>query len=58
MRYVVIARNENTYHRMPFNTKIGARYMALRLVEKPYNWPTADVVDTETGEVLMTAERA
>lgn len=58
MRYIAYATNEKTYTRLPFNTKMGARYMAERLTEKPYNWPKAQVIDTETGEILCEFERA
>lgn len=58
MRYIAYATNEITYTRIPFNTKMGARYMAERLTEKPYNWPKAQVIDTETGEILCEIKRA
>ena len=57
MRYIAYATNETTYTRIPFNTKMGARYMAERLTEKPYNWPKAQVIDTETGEILCEIKR-
>ena len=58
MRYIVIASNETTYTRLPFNTLWGAHYQAQRMTEKPYNWPKAQVVDTETGEIVCEFVRA